>query len=69
MEDRRIPKTLQTYNPKRRQSIGRPQLRWRDQHTRKEDGTDHEADDKFRKPPMQIRTVARFVKKLLPVSR
>jgi hypothetical protein len=39
MEDRRIPKNISTYNPKRRRNIGRPQLRWRDRHTLQEDGT------------------------------
>jgi hypothetical protein len=41
MEARRIPKKILTYNPKRKRNIGRPQLRWRDQHTLQEDGTDH----------------------------
>jgi hypothetical protein len=40
MEDRRIPKKILTYNPKRKRNVGRPQLRWRDQHTLQEDGTD-----------------------------
>jgi hypothetical protein len=30
-----------SYNPKRKRNIGRSQLRWRDQHTLQEDGTDH----------------------------
>jgi hypothetical protein len=41
-EDRRIPKKILTYNPKRKRNTGRPQLRWRDQHTLQEDGTDLE---------------------------
>jgi hypothetical protein len=41
MEDRQIPKKILTYNPKRKQNIGYPQVRWRDQHTFQEEGTDH----------------------------
>jgi hypothetical protein len=41
MEDMRIAKKILTYNPKRKRNIGRPQLRWRDQQTLQEDGTDH----------------------------
>jgi hypothetical protein len=40
MEDRRILKKIPTYNPKRKGNIGRPQLRWKDQHTLQQDGTD-----------------------------
>jgi hypothetical protein len=39
MEDRKIPKKILTYNPRRRRDIGRPQLRWKDQFTVQEDGT------------------------------
>jgi hypothetical protein len=28
-------------NPKRKQNVGQPQLRWRDQYTIQEEGTDH----------------------------
>jgi hypothetical protein len=41
MEDRRIPKKILTYNPRKKRNIGRPQLRCRDQHTLQENGTDH----------------------------
>jgi hypothetical protein len=41
MEDRRIPKKIRTYSPKSKPNIGRQQLRWRDQHTLQEVGTDH----------------------------
>jgi hypothetical protein len=32
MEDSRIAKKILTENPKRKRNMGRPQLRWRDQH-------------------------------------
>jgi hypothetical protein len=41
MEDSRIAKEVVTYDPKRRGSIGRLQLRWRDQPALQEVGTDH----------------------------
>jgi hypothetical protein len=41
IEDRRIPKEILTYSPKRKLNIGRTQLSWRDQHTLQEDGTDY----------------------------
>jgi hypothetical protein len=37
MEGRRIPKEILKYNPKRRQDIGSPQLKWGDQHTLQEE--------------------------------
>jgi hypothetical protein len=36
MEDRWIAKKILSYNPKRKQNIGHPQLRWRSQHTLQE---------------------------------
>jgi hypothetical protein len=41
MDNRRTPKKILTYNTKRKRNTGRPQLRWRDQYTLQEDGTDH----------------------------
>jgi hypothetical protein len=41
LEGRRIPKKIITHNPKRKQNIPRPELRWKDQHTLQEDGTGH----------------------------
>jgi hypothetical protein len=47
----RIPQKILSCNPKRKRNIGRPQLRWRDQHTlfkRTEQttyGLIHEEDD------------------------
>jgi hypothetical protein len=41
MEDRRILKKILTCNPKRRLNVGRPQLRWRNQHKLQEDRTYH----------------------------
>jgi hypothetical protein len=38
MEDRRIPKKILTYNPKRKRNMGRSQLKWRALHTFHEDG-------------------------------
>jgi hypothetical protein len=38
IEDKRIPKKILTNNPKRKQNVRRPQLRWRDQHTLQKDG-------------------------------
>jgi hypothetical protein len=41
MKDEGIPKKALTYKPKRWRNIGRPQLRSKDQHTPREDGTDY----------------------------
>jgi hypothetical protein len=40
MENRRIPKKILAHNPKRLRNVGRPQSRWKDQHSLQEDGTD-----------------------------
>jgi hypothetical protein len=41
MEGRRTPEKILTYDRKRKGNIGRPQLRWRYQHTLQENGTDY----------------------------
>jgi hypothetical protein len=41
MEDGQISKKILANNPKRKRNVGCPQLRWWDQDTLQEDGTDH----------------------------
>jgi hypothetical protein len=41
MEEAQIPKKIISYNTKGKRNIGCPQLRWRVQHTLKEDGIDN----------------------------
>jgi hypothetical protein len=40
VEDGRTMKKILAYNPKRKRNIGRGHLRWRDQHTLQQNGTD-----------------------------